>query len=401
MVENKGATAVTYNLSVQNDPALAGASFSFPNGTSFTINAGATTIVPVTFTATGSALKHAREASAPQQLPAGFSRQWLTEAGGYAVFTPTDGSPKLRVALYAAPKPVSAMRSGPPTNEVDGTRGTGTFDLNLSGAAVNTGPNLGGGFDILSLVKPFELQFARQPTSPPPPPDPNVIRFVGVTSDYTVNTNKANTVITFGIEGFADAATPDSSSSDKEIFIDVNSDGMFDFAIFLSSLANGTAPSNAYFPVLVNLNTGAASIPGFRTNLLNPAAADTNSFNNSAVLMSMPAAALGDPAHGLPALASPGGPTAFKYVVVTFDRHGNQVDQSPLLTYDLAHAGFDLEGGNFEPFYYADVPSSIQVKFDHKNFMSNGTRGIWLVHMHNGDGQRSDAIPFRNAVPFP
>jgi len=398
-VENKGATAVTYNLSVQNDPVLTGASFSFPNGTSVTINAGATTTVPVRFTATGSALKHAREASAPQQLPAGFSRQWLTEAGGYAVFTPTDGSPTLRVALYAAPKPLSAMHSGPPTNEVDLPRSTGHFDLNLSGDPVNTGPNLGAGFDILSLVKPFELQFARQP--PFPPADPNVIRFVGLTSDYTVNSNKANTVVTFGIEGFGDAATPDSSSSDKEIFIDINSDGTFDFAIFLSSLANGTAPSNAYFPVLVNLNTGAASIPGFRTDLLNPAAADTNSFNNSAVLISMPAAALGDPAHGLPALASPGGPTAFKYVVVTFDRQGNQVDQSPLLTYDLAHAGFDLEGGNFEPFFYPDVPSSVHVNFAHRNFHSNGTRGIWMVHMHNGDGQRSNAIAFRDAVPFP
>ena len=42
----------------------------------------------------------------------GEGRQWLTEAAGYAVFTPTDGSPTLRVAVYAAPKPVSAMHAG-------------------------------------------------------------------------------------------------------------------------------------------------------------------------------------------------------------------------------------------------------------------------------------------------
>jgi hypothetical protein len=206
-------------------------------------------------------------------------------------------------------------------------------------------------------------------------------------------------VITFGIEGFANAAVPEYVSSDKEIFIDTNLDGTFDFGIFLGSVANGTANSNAYFPVLVNLNTGDASIPGFRTNLLSPATADTNSFNNSAVLISMPAAALGDPDNGLPALGSAGGPTVVGYLVATFDRNGNEVDESPFLTYDLANPGFDLEGGNFEPFYYPDVPSTIHVGFNGNNFQSNGSMGVWLVHMHNGSGQHSDVVPFRDAEP--
>ena len=271
--------------------------------------------------------------------------------------------------------------------------------MNLAGTPVNTGASYGAGFDIISLVKPFELQFARSSRLPAPPADPNVLRYIGATSDYSVASNKANTVITFGIEGFGDAPVPEFNSSDKEIFIDTNSDGTFDFAIFLSSAANGTAHSNAYFPVLVNLHTGAASIPGFRTNLVSPASRDTNSFNNSPVLIPMPAAALGDPAHGLPALGSAGGPTAFNYVVVTFDRNGNEVDESPLLRYDLANTGFDVEGGNLEPFFYNDVPSSLLVKFNEDNFKSNGSLGVWLVHMHNGDGQRSDVVSFKNARP--
>lgn len=301
------------------------------------------------FTATGSLLKHAREASAPLQLPAGLDRQWLTEAGGYAVFTSTDGSPTLRVALYAAPKPASAMHSSGPTGEVNGPRSTGTFNLDLSGTSINTGPNLGAGFDILSLVKPFELQFARSSpkNGPPLPADPNLLRFVGVTSDFSVNTDKSNTVITFGIEGLGDAPTPDASSSDKEIFIDTNSDGTFDFVLVLLSFPNGTSNSNVYLPFLVNLHTGQVSIEFF-TDIFDSAVADTNSFNNSTVLIPVAAAALGDPANGLPALASPGGPTAFQYQVFTFDRNGNQVDQSPLLSYDLANPGFDLSGGNFE-----------------------------------------------------
>jgi hypothetical protein len=71
-----------------------------------------------------------------------------------------------------------------------------------------------------------------------------------------------------------------------------------------------------------------------------------------------------------------GGPTKFQYVVATFDRNGNEVMQTPLLTYDAANPGFGLAGGNVEPFYYNDLPTtSIPVQFNAKNFQSNGSLG--------------------------
>src|SRR5262249_12375955 len=162
------------SLSIQNNPALAGTSFSFPNGTSFTINPGQSMTIPVKLTVTGSSLKHAREASvtSTQATVFGtFSRHWLTEAAGYAVLTPTDASPVLRVALYAAPKPVSAMHAGGPTNMVAMQGNSGTFTLPLTGTPVNTGGPTPP--DITSLVKAFELQFfnpkigsAQAPTTP-------------------------------------------------------------------------------------------------------------------------------------------------------------------------------------------------------------------------------------------
>src|SRR4029077_6111544 len=199
-VENKGATNVTYNLTIQNNPLASGASFTFPNGTSFTVNANSTATIPVRFTATGSSLKHAKEGSVAFQLPGPQGRQWLTEAGGYAVFTPTDGSPPLRVAVYAAPKPVSAMHTTA-TGFTVKKNTSGTVSLPLAGNGVNTGPNGSVGFDIVSLVKPFELQYHATGAST----DKNVLRNVGVTSDFSTNGNKAgNTVFVFGIEGFGD-----------------------------------------------------------------------------------------------------------------------------------------------------------------------------------------------------
>ncbi len=87
-VENKGTTNVTYDLTIANNPALPGATYSFPNGNSVTVDAGSTVTVPVKLDITGSALRHRKEAGVSFQLPAVVGRQWLTEAAGYAVFTP-------------------------------------------------------------------------------------------------------------------------------------------------------------------------------------------------------------------------------------------------------------------------------------------------------------------------
>jgi subtilisin family serine protease len=396
LVRNKGASPVTYNLTIVPNPALAGASFSFTGPTSFTVNPGDTTIVPVKFTATGSALKHAREASVGQTQGTVFGtlpRHWLTEAAGYAVFTPTDSSPVLRVSLYAAPKPVAAMHTSA-TNFVVQPGSSATVQLPLVGTPVNTGASFP--IDIISLVKPFELQYQGVAPSDPDVDPANVLRYVGVMSDFAAVANKpGDTTITFALEGFGNAAVPEFNSSDKEIFIDTGGSPAFDFAIFLSSLANATTTShtNVYFPFLVNLKTGTAE-PFNPTNVYFPAAIpparDTNSFNNSAVLVPLPLAAL------LPATSQGGGaPTKLRYVVVTFDRNGAQVDQTPLLSYDVANPGFGLAGGHVEPFLYNDLPAtSIPVQYNAKNFKSNGSLGVWLVHMHNGDGLRSDVVPF-------
>ena len=94
---------------------------------------GGTATVPVQFNATGSALKHTREASVALSLPS--ARQWLSEKTGYAVLTPVSGTePVLRVALYAAPKPVSDMHAGP----LVATATPGQYNTTLSGTPAST-----------------------------------------------------------------------------------------------------------------------------------------------------------------------------------------------------------------------------------------------------------------------
>lgn len=404
-VENKGATNITYNTSIQNDPALAGATFTLGTA-NFTVNAGATTTVPVTLTATGSSLKHAREGSvaATQTNP----RQWLTEAGGYAVFTPTDSSPVLRVELYAAPKPASSMHATT-TGVVPTTASTGSFTINLGGSSVNTGASLGNGFDVLSLVKAFELQYCPNI----PSTDRNVIRFAGVTSDYknrpvgaSTTTQTAGTNLMIGVEKWGDAATPDFSSSDTEIDFDTNAADVGvtfnpNFAAFLTF--TGTGSENVYVPEIVNLNTNAGALRFF-TNGLTAAQADTNAYNNSGVIFPIRATDIGL------LNASGTGNTQFQYVIITFDRNGNFVDQSNILFYDLANPGLEVDNSAavagvskvpvgaapfLEPFLYQDLgANSIPVNYNGTNFQANGSLGVWLLHMHNGDGNRSDVVYF-------
>lgn len=386
-VVNKGLVSVTYNVTYVDATPVAGATFTVGTGAPVTVPAGGTMTIPVTFAAIGNQLKHVREAALTVNLPS--ARHWLTEKTGYAVLTPTAGTePTLRVALHAAPKPVGSMHA---TAAVPA--GGGVFNVGLAGSEINTGASFGtANQDIVGLVKPFELQY-KSPliNAPAPPTDPNVIKYVGVTSDFIERgASPANTVLTFLLQGFGNATMPSFLSSDKEIFFSL--DGVnFAYAVFLSASANGTATSNAYFPVIVNLGTNGAS-SRFRTNGLSPATRDTNAFNNSMVSIPILATDIG---------LLTGGPNIkkFFYEVVTFDRNNNQVDDSGLLTYDMSNPGVDAQGGNLDPFWYNDVAATtIPVTFNGANLLANASLGMILAHMHNATGAQTDVVSFAAAV---
>ncbi len=380
-VLNKGAVDVTYNVTYADATPATGASFTVGTGSPITVTAGNSVTVPVTFAATGNLLKHEREASVPLQLPAGSSRHWLTEKTGYAVFTPTSGTePTLRVALYASPKPVSTMSTVP--SVVTPTAGTGSFTLTLTGAPINTGSTFPT--DIVSLAKPFELQYINPSSSS----DRNVVKRVGVTSDYAARgASVGNTVITFALEGFGPAAVPAYQSSDKEIYVDTNNDGQFDYVIYLSSAANGTARSNVYTPVIMNLATNA-SLSRFRTNGINPNTRDTNAYGNDVVTIPVMATDIG-------LIGTGSGPTSFGYDVATFDREGNLVDETGMLHYDVTKPGVDGGGTGLDPFFYNDLSGqTVPVTYNALNFQNNGSLGLMMVHMHNAKGAHAETVTF-------
>ncbi len=406
-VKNNSLNSVTYNITYDDATPVAGTNFVLP--ASVTVGAGASASVPVTFTATGNLLKHVREASvdSTQVLTSGtLTRQWMTEKTGYAVFTPTSGpEPALRVALYASTKPASSMHAT--TNGYVPTASTGTFTINLSGTPVNTNGGVFTPPDMVSFMHPFELQYASPLAgSPGAPTDTNVLKYVGVTSDYVNAANKANTIIVFGLDGFGDAPVPEFNSSDREILIDTGDgsggppDGIFDFVLYGDSRRGANnIHSNVYRPTLLNLHSGSAVSLGVSTDAFSGTFADTNAFNNSAIIFPLTASTTafnGGAGNTYPALASVGGPTFFQYQVVTFNRNGDQVDETPVMSYNLAAPGLDVEAGGLEPSMFFDLATnSLPVNYNGTNFQANGSLGVLLIHMHNSSGNRSDVVAFR------
>jgi hypothetical protein len=387
-IANKGGASVTYNVTYQDMTPLSGATF-LPSVSSVTVGSGSSDTVSVALNLNGTLLLHTKDPTVGLQLPAGLPRQYLTEKTGYLVFTPTAGSePVLRVALYASVKPVSDMHSDAPEFVADAV--TGSFDVTLAGLGFTHGSTFPTEID--SIVKPFELQYASSEigASEGEPTSADVIKYVAVTSDYLdVGQSVADTLISFAVEGFGNAMTPDYLSSDKEIYFDTDMDGVDDYAMYLTSVPNGTASSNVYVTSLVNLNTGSNVTQTF-TNLY-PGTYDSNIFANSTVVMGVFASDLG--------LET--GASKFSYQVVTWGPEGI-VDLTPPLVYSVEEPGLvvtsDSQFGPGDPYFF-DYPSfGFTIGYNGVNYQVNDSLGLYLAHMHNATGNHGEVVDFTSSV---
>jgi subtilisin family serine protease len=402
--KNKGGMPVSYSLSYQDVTAASDGGFQTTAPLNFTVPANGSVNIPIDFAATGHLMKHSRDSTVPnaQQISATqlAARQWLTEKAGYLVATPAAGSgqPVLRLAMHVVPRAAGAMHVVNPNPTPSGD--TGSFTMQMAGLPVNTGSNFGTtaqpGQDVVGLVKPFELQYISPLVGTATPPNnPRQVKYVGVTSDWlprAAGAGKIPTIISFATETFADQNAPRFTSGAREIEIDIDGDQVANFILFATALTDptvtGSANTNVYVTALFKAETNSSATTGFFTNGFPSNFRDTNTFNNSVEVFHVTAASL----------KYDGGPTRFTYRVVTYDHlFGNEVDATPWLTYDIANPGFQTSGPNFEPFWYNDLPgANLPMGYNGNNVrnFSNSTRGVMLVHMHNGRGNRIDTVAF-------
>jgi len=416
-VRNKGVASESFNIGFVSIADTPGVVYSFPDGASIMVAAGAESTFRVRITATPSDMRYARDGSTrPFQFITNttptnrVARQFLNEEAGYVTLTPTaGGSATHRLSVQAFPRRASTLA-------VNATQVApiGVQTAQFTGSGFNTGPNtafvdittfapLANPADVVSFAKAFELAY--QSTSPVA----NItqaqragdVQFLGITSDFTRRANpfdlattaNNSTVVMFGVAARGQFDTTQSSlGTEYQIDIDTNRDGTVDRRIRQFAFTNGertTASSNIMLPVMsIDAPFTAGASTGFFLNVFSNVY--TNLYNNSVLLI--PVRASGTTSSlGLTAATS-----QFDYRIRGVHR-GLTVSESPWLTYDVARPGIVFTATD-EPSLTTPVTTggalqSIEYTPQAANLAVNNTRGVLVIYPMNANGSRAQAIP--------
>ena len=363
-VDNASASALVYDLGYTEVAGVPGVTVSFPGGASVNAPAGGSATFAVQLTADASLMKHTHDPSFVE-YSGGNTRWWMSEEGGYVTLTPASGQP-LRVPLYAAVRPASAMgtvETGLPLS------GDGTFQVHLRGDGVSTGSSFPE--DVVSLVSALVLQEINTDGAAP-------VRYLGAASDYqaqvALGKGLADTTVYFGVAVKTGWSTP--ASAPVDILIDVNRDGTNDYELTVDELSQG---SNLFGASLCKVNTvdcHFAPINGVLAGVR-----DTAPYNTDVVVLPVKVSWLGLPT----------GSSRFNYSL-----KGTGTPQ--VHTFDVAHPGLVFGGTDYQgaaatqPLYQDLDGQTIEVSYKQADYKADGALGMLLLHHHNAAGSRAQVL---------
>ncbi|MDQ3928132.1 MAG: S8 family serine peptidase, partial [Chloroflexota bacterium] len=322
-VVNKSSYELVYSVGYDARNTIPGVTFSFPDGGQVTLPPNGTATINVQLSLDASQMKNSRDATLATTM-AGNPRQWLSEAGGLVILTPTnrpsDARPALRVPVYVAARPASAMGTAQESLVFSGPDASTTIDL--EGDDVNTGPNLPN--DMISVVSAFELAAISERITPDLPVQPEAageadLQYIGITSDANARIAAGQTIsstqVFFGLSTYTPHSSPASSEAEFDIYIDTNRDGTDDFVMFNTSLTENNTGSDVYVTNLVKLHAGpgTAGVQGFVNAFSSNV--PTAIFNSNVMILPLNAQSLGM-----------GTNTKFDYYIVTFSRSSQDPD---------------------------------------------------------------------------
>lgn len=196
-VKNYTSTVQTLTLGIDTVLDNPGVSFTLPGGNSLTLLGHQTVDIDVQMSGQANLLTHTFDPTiylvqATNASASSLPRYWQTEETAY--LTLNGGGTSLRVPLYVAPNPTSAMSGG--ASVPTGGLPSGSASINLTGTGVCTGtliagPSCGGSLPTVeeSLVTPFELQ-VNNPRDPSVRAESN-LHYAGV--------NAGGGIVSFGV----------------------------------------------------------------------------------------------------------------------------------------------------------------------------------------------------------
>lgn len=373
-VVNKHASkTLNYNVALDQRVSIPGVTFALLNPdntplTTLSLGPGQQKTFKVRLTADASQMTHTRDVTV-NATQAGLPRHWISEAAALITLTPSGGGtqPALRLPVHAVARPASAMSATPSQITINKANPASTVEVTLQGSGLADYPSLVSAFELLGMDTdetpvPTSLKHAD-------------LKYIGAMSDYPLSGIDTATSLYFAIATQADWSTPNEVEFD--IYIDVDQDGTADFAVYNTSVAYNSNPSDVFLSRLLNLNTGTGY--SYLLNGLFANEADTAPFNSNLVILPIAAYRLND-TDG-----------KFDFYIETYSRDRedeNPVDVSEVYTYDWRHPALltinTTAGNEFEGLpFYKDVPQTLTFSYDLAHAETTGLKGILLLHHHN------------------
>ena len=374
-----------------------------------TLNSGQQATLRVKMVADGAAMKHTLDKTMYTQQgttsnPAVRNRYWMAEAGGNVVLGPQLGpqtkTASVRMPVYATARPIASMHATTSSLALLGS--SGTASLKLQGVGIDSGePSPAYPVDTVSLVSALELKATSPQLTGLSAPifSTGDFQYVGVMTDHQSAGSWAATAIYFGISTYGDWTTPTASGDEYDIYIDTDGDGSPEWDIFNyrhTADANGN-PTDVFRAAAYDLTTGSLYLSGY-LNGVTPNILNTSVYNTNVMVMPVSAALLG---------LSDANPS-FTFWLESYSREWSgpidtvASDIAPL-SYNALHLAVDTVSANpAGPIpMFADLPDfTIPVIFN--KAYATGPLSLLLLHHHNGEGTRAEAITLLdNQMFFP
>lgn len=399
------SATVSYALSYAAAHTTPGATYTV-SPSSVTVPPGGSADVQVTLHLVRSQLRHVSDPTADAD-PAGLGlqRSYRTDASGRVLLTPTAGTsgPALRVPVWSAPRPASAMGAA---RTVTVPNGIGRGSLALGGLGVDQGSGATGS---LSTVSSFELQTssprlprcaATTSTACVPLADDQSadLRYVGAASDAPAYTEHGldplamdpagdgsvpPALLSFGITAWGPWRTP-ASATEFDVMLDTNADGTPDAAVYNTRVMSSTDDFDYFLAETVDLASG--DVLDDQLVNLSDGSFDTDLFNSDSLTMSVSLAALKD--AGLLSATS----RSLRYWVQSFTGESGGIDTAAPSTFTWASPGVGAVGDSLAVASTALPGLSLEVRRDAAGVRADKPLGLYLIHHLNVDGARAQVV---------
>jgi len=392
-----GTSSISYAAAYVARDTMPGVTYTLDKST-VTVPAGGTATVTVTLQIDPAALRRTRDTTMAATTQ-GVARQYVADASGMVRLSPLTSAPgakELRVAVYAAPKPVSDMH-GTVSYVAGSTEGV----VSLAGTGVDQGT---GTERFASLVAPLVLG-ATSPVKSGSASDVQTaasdLRAVGASTTAPQLTDRSQGVVTFGVATEGPWAHLFAWNPDLTVHVDTDGDKQDDYRVTLTQHTNtsGYYDDDQIYVVTTKVAGGTQTtlpLDGL------DATRDTNQFDTNVALLPVRLSALGFTANAqtaplryrvtLGADSAPSAAASSSSGWVDFD------------AYDPA-AWFGSAASATGTTLFPDTPGSFPVHRLETTTplgllgivpgLSELTRtfanpGILLLHLHNASGHRSE-----------